>query len=85
MPKITVDNVDYNTEDLTDNGKAQLASLQFLEVQMRKLQNEISVYQTARNSYIAALKAELTKTEDLPVGLCHCPLNLRCCSLHHRL
>ena len=57
MPKITVDDVDYNTEDLTDNGKAQLASLQFLEVQMRKLQNEISVYQTARNAYVAALKA----------------------------
>jgi hypothetical protein len=46
---------------LTDNGKAQLASLQFLEVQMRKLQNEISVYQTARNAYVAALKAELAK------------------------
>ena len=61
MPKITVDDVDYNTEDLTDNGKAQLASLQFLEVQMRKLQNEISVYQTARNAYVAALKAELAK------------------------
>ena len=61
MPKITVDDVDYNSEDLTDNGKAQLASLQFLEVQMRKLQNEISVYQTARNAYVAALKAELAK------------------------
>ena len=43
MPKIKVDDVEYNTEDLTDNGKAQLASLQFLEVQMRKLKNEISV------------------------------------------
>jgi hypothetical protein len=61
MPKIKVDGVDYNTEDLTDNGKAQLASLQFLEVQMRKLKNEISVYQTARNSYVSALKAELEK------------------------
>jgi phage host-nuclease inhibitor protein Gam len=61
MPKITVDSVDYNTEDLTDNGKAQLASLQLVEVQMKKLQNEISVYQTARNSYVAALKVELTE------------------------
>ena len=61
MPKITVDGVEYNTEDLSDNGKAQLASLQFLEVQMKKLQSEIAVYQTARNSYIAALKAELEK------------------------
>lgn len=59
MPKITVDGVEYNTEDLTDNGKAQLASLQFLEAQMNKLKNEIAVYNTAKNSYIAALKEEL--------------------------
>ena len=59
MPKITVDDIEYNTEDLTDNGKAQLASLQFLEVQMLKIKNEISVYQTAKNTYMAKLKAEL--------------------------
>ena len=63
MPKITVDGIDYNTEDLSDNGKAQLASLQFLEVQLNKIQGEIAVYQTARNSYVAALKAELDKQE----------------------
>ena len=61
MPKITVDGIEYNTEDLSDNGKAQLASLQFLEVQMSKLQNEIAVFQTAKNAYISALKAELQK------------------------
>lgn len=63
MPKITVDGIDYNTEDLSDNGKAQLASLQFLEVQMAKLNNEIAVYQTARNAYVVALKAELEKVQ----------------------
>ena len=61
MPKITVDGIDYNTEDLSDNGKAQLASLQFLEVQMSKLRNEIAAFQTAKNAYISALKAELEK------------------------
>ena len=61
MPKITVDGIEYNNEDLSDNGKAQLASLQFLEVQMSKLQNEIAVFQTAKNAYISALKAELQK------------------------
>ena len=40
MPKITVDGIEYNTEDLSDNGKAQLASLQFLEVQLNKIQGE---------------------------------------------
>ena len=59
MPKITIDDIEYNTEDLSDNGKAQLASLQFLEVQMNKIKSEIAVYQTARNSYISALKSEL--------------------------
>ena len=62
MPKIKVGDIEYNTEELTVNGKAQLASLQFLEVQMNKLKNEISVYKTARNAYVAALKAELEKT-----------------------
>ena len=62
MPKITVDGIEYNSEDLTDNGKAQLASLQFLEVQVNKLKNEIAVYQTAKNAYVTALKAELEKT-----------------------
>ena len=64
MPKITVDGIEYNTEDLSENGKAQLASLQFLEVQMNKIKSEIAVYQTARNSYIEALKAELPTSEE---------------------
>lgn len=62
MPKITVDGIEYHTEDLTDNGKAQLASLQFLEVQMQKLRNEIAVFETARQGYINALKTELEGT-----------------------
>lgn len=61
MPKITVDGIEYNTEDLTDNGKAQLASLQFLEVQLNKLNGELAVYQTAKNAYVNALKEELEK------------------------
>ena len=59
MPKITIDGIEYNSEDLSDNGKAQLASLQFLEMQMNKIKAEIAVYQTARNSYYAALQTEL--------------------------
>ena len=63
MPKITIEGIEYNTEDLSDNGKAQLASLQFLEAQMSKLKSEIAVYQTARHSYVAALRQELDKIE----------------------
>ena len=61
MPKITIDNIEYNSEDLSDNGKAQVASLQFLEAQMNKIKAEIAVYQTARHTYVATLKDELEK------------------------
>lgn len=61
MPKITIDNIEYNTEDLTDNGKAQLASLQFLETQMQKGRQEMAVYQTAQTTYVKELKAEIEK------------------------
>ena len=63
MPKITIDGIEYNTEDLSDNGKAQLASLQFLDVQMNKIQSEISVYQTARNAYAENLRVEIAGKE----------------------
>jgi hypothetical protein len=63
MPKFTVDGIDFNTEDLSENGKAQLASLQFLEFQMRKIKDEIAVYNTAKTSYISGLKSELEKSD----------------------
>ena len=59
MPKITIDGIEYNTEDLSDNAKAQLASLQFLG-QMTKIKSEIAIYETARGAYTAALKKELS-------------------------
>ncbi len=73
MPKITIDNIEYNTEDLTENGRAQLASLQFLEVQMQKLRNEIAVYETAQRTYLAALKTEIEKSGVQPIGTAEQP------------
>jgi hypothetical protein len=68
MPKITIDNIDYNTEDLTENGRAQLSSLQFLEGQMQKIRQEIAVYQTAQAAYAKALKAEIAEAAIPPVA-----------------
>ena len=61
MPKIKIDDIEYNSEDLSEQGKLQLASLQYLEGQMQNLHHEIEVYQTARRSYVTALKAEIEK------------------------
>lgn len=59
MPKLTVDGITFNTEDLTDRGRAVLASLQFVDGQLQRLRGEIAVHSTARQSYAQALKAEL--------------------------
>lgn len=59
MAIIKLEGVEYDTKKLSDNGKAQLASLQFLDAQMSKLKSEIAVFQTAKAAYILALKEEL--------------------------
>ena len=68
MPKIKLDDVEYNTEDLSDHGQATLKSLQFLEVQLQKLKSEIAVYQTAQRTYVAALKAEIQQSGIEPIA-----------------
>ena len=67
MPKITIDNIEYHTEDLDEQGNAQLARLQFVEAQMQSLRNEIAVYQTAQNAYMISLKSHIEKSGIQPV------------------
>ena len=59
MPKIKIDDLEYNTEDLSEGGLEQLRSLQFLEAQMLHLQKEIAVYQAAQSTYLSKLKAQI--------------------------
>ena len=59
MPKVTIDDFEFNTEDLCDEGKDELARLQLIELQLGKLKNELAVYKTARNAYAAKLKEDL--------------------------
>lgn len=67
MPKIIIDGIEYHSEDLSEAGQAQFQSLQFLEVQMHKLQQELAVYKTAQATYAQALKAEIEKAGLAPV------------------
>ena len=62
MAKIKIDDVDYDTDDMSTNAKAQLASLQFNEAHIQQLKNEIAIADTAKAAYLRALKAELEKT-----------------------
>ncbi len=64
MAKIKLDDVEYDTEDMSDNAKAQLASLQFNEAHINRLKNELAIADTAKIAYVNALKRELESNEN---------------------
>ena len=59
MPTIKINNVDYDTETLSNDAKAQLASIQFCDQELQRLQAQAAAYQTARMAYAKALQAAL--------------------------
>ena len=59
MPTITIDNVAYELDSLSDEAKAQLASLQFVDAELARLQGQAAALQTARMAYAKALQAAL--------------------------
>lgn len=62
MVKVVIDDIEYETENLEDNAKAQIASVQFLDVHMQTLRNEIAVFETAKRAYQRTLKSEIEGT-----------------------
>ncbi len=64
MAKIKLDDVEYDTDDMSDNAKAQLASLQFNEAHINRLKNELAIADTAKIAYVNALKRELESADN---------------------
>ena len=59
MPTIKIDNKEYDLDTLSDECKAQLASLQFVEQELSRLQAKAAVLQTARVAYAKAIQEAL--------------------------
>ena len=59
MPTIKIDDKDYDLDQLSDAAKAQLASLQFVDSELQRLNNQAAVLQTARAAYSKALNEAL--------------------------
>ena len=62
MTTITIDEQEYKLDNLSDDAKAQLASIQFVDAEIARLQSQSAVLKTARVAYAAALKASLPAT-----------------------
>ena len=59
MPTIKIDNCDYDLDILSDDARAQLQSLQFVDAELARLQAQAAVLQTARMAYAKALNEAL--------------------------
>ena len=59
MTTINIDNIEYDTDKLSDEAKAQLVSLQFCDQELQRLQAQAAAIQTARMAYAKALQSAL--------------------------
>jgi hypothetical protein len=59
MPNIKIDNIEYDLDTLSAECNAQLASIQFVDQELSRLQAKASTLQTAKGAYLQALKASL--------------------------
>ena len=59
MTTINIDNIEYDTDKLSDEAKAQLASIQFCDQELQRLQAQSAAIQTARMAYAKALQSAL--------------------------
>lgn len=57
MPTIKINDKDYDTDSLSAETKAQLEMLLATEGEIRRLQAQLAIAQTAKNAYAQALAA----------------------------
>jgi hypothetical protein len=59
MTTLKIDNKEYDIDTLSDECKAQLASIQFVEQELSRLQAQAAALQTAKAAYLQALQKSL--------------------------
>ena len=63
MANITIDGMDYDLDEMSDNAKAQLESLVAVDKKIGEMQQDMAILQTARNAYAVALRDAITDTD----------------------
>ncbi len=61
MPEVTIDGKNYDTDQLSDEARNQLISIQYVDRKIQELNLEQAAMQTARNAYAKALSEILQK------------------------
>ena len=60
MAKISIDGTEYDTDQLSDEVKGNLAAMQFTDAEIQRLQAKLAAMQTARAAYARAVQEGLT-------------------------
>ena len=61
---ITIDDTAYKVDDLSDNAKGQIQGIQMAEAEIKRLNIQVALAQTARNAYMQALQADLPANDE---------------------
>ena len=64
MSKITINQVEYETDLFSDKAMALLNSVRVIEASLLKLNDEVKVYNTAKRSYVSSLLIEIEESSD---------------------
>ena len=64
MAKVTIDDKEYETDDMSEDAQAQLVSLQFVNNETQRLQALLAAMQTAAMGYSRALGEALNGEEE---------------------
>ena len=59
MATLTINHKSYDIDKLSDDTKAQLINLQFVDAELARLSATAAVFQTAKTGYFSALKPHL--------------------------
>ncbi len=61
MATMTIDGKEYNLDELSDEAKAQIVSIQFVDAELQRKNAQVAVLNTARTAYAKNLTELLPK------------------------
>lgn len=59
MAPITIDETEYNSDNLSDKAKTYLSNIQFIQSEIKKLETQARIYKVAEGTFGELLKKEL--------------------------
>ena len=63
MPQVQINGKDYDLDSLSDEAKNNLASLQFVQTELKRLEAKVAVFKTSEAAYGRALNQLIAESD----------------------